>query len=156
MSLLMTNILMAMFLTMMTLKTPVIMTFNILMMALITSWMYAFSLSSWYSFLIYLIYIGGMLIMFAYFVALSPNQHLKIKLYLMTFFMTFLALMLPSSMVPDKMIIHNMHSFNSNDLYLDYNIPMLFFLVLLLLFMMLMIVKMINMSKGPLRPFMYV
>nr|QNV11846.1 NADH dehydrogenase subunit 6 [Theromyzon tessulatum] len=154
--LIMSNMLMSMFLTMMTLKTPIIMTFNILMMALLTSWIYAFTLSSWYAFLIYLIYIGGMLIMFAYFVALSPNQYLKIKLYLFTFILTFLILTLPSMMFKDKLIMYSMHSFYTTELYFDYNIPMLFFMVLLLLFIMLIIVKMINMSKGPLRPFMYV
>nr|YP_010713453.1 NADH dehydrogenase subunit 6 [Batracobdella cancricola]WDA96154.1 NADH dehydrogenase subunit 6 [Batracobdella cancricola] len=153
MSLFMMNILMSMFLTMMTLKTPAMMVFNILMMALVTAWIYAFTMSSWYSFLIYLIYIGGMLIMFAYFVALSPNQHLKIKLYSTTFILTFFMLMIPSVVIKNMFIIHDMYAFYTDDLYLDYNIPMLFFMILLLLFMMLVIVKMINMSKGPLRPF---
>nr|YP_010688063.1 NADH dehydrogenase subunit 6 [Torix tukubana]WBR65244.1 NADH dehydrogenase subunit 6 [Torix tukubana] len=156
MFLFMTNMLMAVSLTMMTLKAPVIMMLNILIMALVTAWIYAFTLSTWYSFLIYLIYIGGMLIMFTYFVVLSPNEYLKIKLYFTTLLMTFMMLMIPSMIIKDKFIIHNMYSFNSNDLYLNYNIPILFFMVMLLLFMMLMIVKMINMSKGPLRPFLYV
>nr|YP_010725981.1 NADH dehydrogenase subunit 6 [Helobdella europaea]WDY83676.1 NADH dehydrogenase subunit 6 [Helobdella europaea] len=154
MSLIMMNMMLAMFLTTLTLKSPIIMTFNILMLALFTAWTYAFFLSSWYSFLIYLIYIGGMLIMFAYFVALSPNEHLKIKMYVITFIMTLITISIPSVFYKDFNIMLNSSQFKTSDLYFNFNIPMLWLMILLLLYIMLVITKMIYTSKGPLRPFM--
>nr|CVK87321.1 NADH dehydrogenase subunit 6 [Haementeria officinalis] len=154
MTMLTTNLLLSMFLTMMTLKSPAIMAINILILALLMSWMFSFFISSWYGYLIFLIYIGGMLIMFAYFVALSPNQQLKMKIYITTFLTTLTMTSIPSYTMPNKFIMVSHNSFQVNELYNTINIPMLYLMILLLLFIMLMVTKMIYTSKGPLRPFM--
>nr|AAF31690.1 NADH dehydrogenase subunit 6 [Helobdella robusta] len=147
MSLIVMNMLLTSLLTMMTLKSPIIMMFNILMLALLTAWTYALFLSSWYSFLIYLIYIGGMLIMFAYFVALSPNEHLKIKLYVVTFILTLITIYLPSLYHMDLYHASNSAQFKAPDLYFNFNLPMLWLMILLLLYIMLVITKMIYTLK---------
>nr|YP_010713440.1 NADH dehydrogenase subunit 6 [Mooreobdella quaternaria]WDA96115.1 NADH dehydrogenase subunit 6 [Mooreobdella quaternaria] len=143
---------------MMIMNTPVLILFNILMMALSIAWMTGLMYSSWYSFLIFLIYIGGMMVMFSYFVAISPNQYMKIKSTVIMMMMTLLMISSPIMMKYNN----NNKQYNNNNmfdtLYLyDPNMtPMLLFMMLLLLMMMLLVVKMINLSKGPLRPFMYV
>nr|YP_010584287.1 NADH dehydrogenase subunit 6 [Baicaloclepsis echinulata]UZT67828.1 NADH dehydrogenase subunit 6 [Baicaloclepsis echinulata] len=152
----MINMLMSSFLTMMILNNPLTMILNILLMALLTSWIYGFILSSWYSFLIFLIYVGGMLVMFAYFVALTPNQMLKIKLYFLTFNMTFFLLMMPFILGGKTLVVKNFHYFDSMELYSSLNLLLVFMIILLLLTIMLLVVKMINTSKGPLRPYLYV
>nr|QMS48898.1 NADH dehydrogenase subunit 6 [Haementeria acuecueyetzin] len=154
MTFLMTNLMFTTFLMMMTLKSPVIMAINILMLALLMSWTFSFFINSWYAYLIFLIYIGGMLIMFAYFVALTPNQQLKMKNYINIFLSTFMLISISSYIVPNKLIMHQYNSFQVKELYNTINIPMLYTLIMLLLFIMLMITKMIYTSKGPLRPFM--
>nr|YP_009255786.1 NADH dehydrogenase subunit 6 [Placobdella lamothei]CVK87349.1 NADH dehydrogenase subunit 6 [Placobdella lamothei] len=154
MSILMTNMILSLYLTMMTLKIPVMMTINILIVALVTSWLYAYLLSSWYSFLIYLIYIGGMLIMFAYFVVLSPNQYLKLKQYITTLILTFILITIPSMFYSSLLLIPNFSLYLPKELYSQFNIPVLFLMILLLLYIMLAVAKMINISKGPLRPFL--
>lgn len=156
MSLIMINILLTSLLTIITLKSPIIIIFNILMLALLTAWTYALFLRSWYSFLIYLIYIGGILIIFAYFVALSPNEHLKIKLYAVTFILTLITVSLPSIYYIDFYPASNSAQFKAPDLYFNFNIPILWLIILLLLYIILVITKTIYTSKGPLRPFIYV
>lgn len=156
MSILIINILISIFLTIITLKSPIIITFNILILALITAWVYAFFIRAWYSYLIFLIYVGGILIMFAYFVALSPNQHLKIKTYISTLLFTLTIISFPSINTIDSITTSNTYYHQTIDLYFNFNIPILWLLILLLLFIILVITKIIYTSKGPLRPFLYV
>nr|YP_009440567.1 NADH dehydrogenase subunit 6 [Erpobdella japonica]ATG87480.1 NADH dehydrogenase subunit 6 [Erpobdella japonica] len=138
----------------MIMNSPVLLLFNILMMALTISWLTGAMFSSWYSFLVFLIYIGGMMVMFSYFVALSPNQYLKINNYINSFITSIL--FFPAQ------FNNNMKPYKFDSLYLYspvynwYQFYMLMFMIILLLMMMLIVVKMINTSKGPLRPFMYV
>lgn len=156
MSILILNILLSIFLTIIRLKSPIIITLNILILALLTAWTYAFFIRSWYSFLIFLIYIGGILIIFAYFVALTPNQYLKIKKYIITLILTFSTISIPSIYSDDTLNFSNIQTYQTTDLYFNFNIPILWIIILLLIFIILAITKIIYTSKGPLRPFIYV
>nr|QWT29499.1 NADH dehydrogenase subunit 6 [Erpobdella sp. JP-2021] len=140
---------------MMILNTPILLLFMILLMALTISWLTAMMYSAWYSFLVFLIYVGGMMVMFSYFVALSPNQFMKIKTSALTMTMTMLMLSLPmiASTLPTSQL-NQEQSFSSMLLYSSYNIPILLLMIIMLLIMMIMVVKLSNLSKGPLRPFM--
>jgi len=42
--------------------------------------------SSWYGYIIFLIYVGGILVIFAYIVALAPNPHFKLDLVYLSCF----------------------------------------------------------------------
>jgi len=150
------NMLISRLLTIIILNNPLTIILNILLMALLTSWIYGFILSSWYSFLIFLIYVGGILVIFAYFVALTPNQILKIKLYFLTFNITFLLLVIPFILGKKTPIVKNFHYFDSIELYSSINLLLVFIIILLLLAIILLVVKIINTSKGPLRPYSYV
>uniref|UniRef100_A0AAT9J3I0 NADH dehydrogenase subunit 6 n=1 Tax=Haementeria sp. COZEM-ANN-HIR-001/002 TaxID=3157987 RepID=A0AAT9J3I0_9ANNE len=154
MTLTMINIILTLSITMMTLKSPMMMAVNILLLALSIAWTTSFFISTWYAYLIFLIYIGGMLIMFAYFVALTPNQQLKVKNYFTSFILTFTIITIPSLLLTNKMCIPSMNTFQTKELYNMASIPMLYMMILLLLFIMLMVTKLIYTSKGPLRPFM--
>nr|YP_010578801.1 NADH dehydrogenase subunit 6 [Sternaspis sendalli]UZP47201.1 NADH dehydrogenase subunit 6 [Sternaspis sendalli] len=57
--------------------SPLILGALIWLLALLTALLTAFIHSSWFGFIIFLIYIGGMLVMFAYFSAVAPNQQMK-------------------------------------------------------------------------------
>lgn len=126
----------------------------ILLMALLLSITFAISMSSWIAILIFLIYIGGILVIFSYFVAITPNQNLS--------FITLLAILLSSifSIIFIAFILNITTPINinyvsqTNIIYEKFNIPVLITLALVLLFTIVVVVKVSIHNKGPLRPFL--
>nr|YP_010180293.1 NADH dehydrogenase subunit 6 [Haemadipsa crenata]QVD39096.1 NADH dehydrogenase subunit 6 [Haemadipsa crenata] len=134
-------------------SSPVMMLLVILFNSLLMSMIIAFNLSSWYAFLMFLIYIGGMLVMFSYFVAISPNQYIKMKLMFFFPVLIFSLLTLSYLGYGNNLSLSN---FFSNFILMMYKNESNFctlFLILLLMLMMLMVSKMMKLAKGPLRPF---
>jgi NADH-ubiquinone oxidoreductase chain 6 len=133
-------------------ETPIVIGLTILMMALILAQTFAFSISSWYGFIIFLIYVGGILIIFSYFISLSsnnrtnllPKNFLILLPSLVLFFIIFNTI---------SINININYSFNIHSLYKTNYYPILLFLILILLFIMLVIIKIVSQSKGPIRPF---
>nr|WOA02266.1 NADH dehydrogenase subunit 6 [Ozobranchus jantseanus] len=144
--------------TALTLSSPILMAFNIMLTALSLVVNVSFMASSWYSMMIFLIYIGAMLVMFAYFVAITPNQGIKSKTYIFTLLVTYVTIYLVSNMMINDSTMMEPLTINTNfDATEMYNInfmPMFIMLILVLLFIMLIVVKLVYTSKGPLRPFM--
>nr|YP_009400209.1 NADH dehydrogenase subunit 6 [Zeylanicobdella arugamensis]AQT26247.1 NADH dehydrogenase subunit 6 [Zeylanicobdella arugamensis] len=136
----------------MTLNSPILMALNILLVSIMLAMMMSIMVSSWYAILMFLIYIGGMMIMFSYFIALTPNQTLKMKSYFAINMMT-LSLILP----PMIFFMNNLNIKNNMmmcyDLYLMNMKPITMMMILILLMMLLIIVKLVKISSGPLRPF---
>nr|YP_009744334.1 NADH dehydrogenase subunit 6 [Aporrectodea rosea]QIE13189.1 NADH dehydrogenase subunit 6 [Aporrectodea rosea] len=134
-------------------STPIILGMNILMMALLLSTTFASFMSSWFAFLIFLIYVGGMLVMFAYFLALTPNQQMTSSnntAYSLISLLTFITLTYITNIkIP---MLSEFYQGNSI-LYLKNSAPFLILLALILLLTMIIVVKMTTRSKGPLRPF---
>src|SRR6218665_841994 len=58
-------------------STPIILGANILIISLLLSAVFASFIRSRFAFLVFLIYVGGILVMFAYFLALTPNQQIS-------------------------------------------------------------------------------
>lgn len=121
--------------------------------ALLLTLIYSLILTSWVSFLIYLIYIGGILVIFAYFVALTPNQQtntfilIPIVLTLVTtYFLIFILNIQPMMTYTNVLFI--------NSFYLENNIQLLLILAIILLFTIVVVVKLVTNNKGPLRPFL--
>nr|YP_009244889.1 NADH dehydrogenase subunit 6 [Amynthas cucullatus]AMO26987.1 NADH dehydrogenase subunit 6 [Amynthas cucullatus] len=133
--------------------TPFMLTINILAMALLAATTLAASLSTWYGFLVILIYIGGMLVMFAYFLALCPNHQLPTTENTIFMAVTFAILTLAAIITKTKIFIpQEMHQ-GKMYLYMSSTAPILFLLALILFLTMVIVVKLTNRSKGPLRPF---
>nr|YP_010183539.1 NADH dehydrogenase subunit 6 [Drawida gisti]QVG61468.1 NADH dehydrogenase subunit 6 [Drawida gisti] len=134
-------------------STPISLGVSILIMALLLSCTFASFLSSWFAFLIFLIYIGGMLVMFAYFLALTPNQH-NIPMFNLPVLILSLLVMYFIFFVTDMKVV-SMSDFTESFvfLYSQFNSPILILFVLLLLLAMVIVVKLTYRSKGPLRPF---
>nr|WCS91620.1 NADH dehydrogenase subunit 6 [Eisenia nordenskioldi pallida] len=133
--------------------TPIILGANILIMSLLLSVVFASSISSWFAFLVFLIYVGGMLVMFAYFLALTPNQQMSYNstMYSMISLVIF-SIMTYTMNIKIPSITEFYHG--NSLLYLKTTAPFLIFLALILLFTMIIVVKLTTLSKGPLRPFM--
>nr|UGS80136.1 NADH dehydrogenase subunit 6 [Acantholachesilla sp. AcspLA] len=132
--------------------------------------MHSLQKSFWFLYILILIFIGGMLIMFIYMTSIFPNEKFFFNYkYVMMIFITLIMI--------TSMIIVNMHlSLNFPIMELTTNFKMmknfslmytikifnspsnlmLIFLVLYLFYCMIIIIKIINVFKGPLRKMIYV
>jgi len=114
----------------------------------------ACSSSTWVGLIIFLIYIGGLLVIFSYFVALMPN--LTIEAYTMlllaglSFFLFLLAILLfppflhkiPSGLLSSPMIT-----------LLTHNSALVLLIVVILFLALVAVVKICSLKSTPLRPF---
>nr|YP_009974945.1 NADH dehydrogenase subunit 6 [Platynereis bicanaliculata]QNJ33919.1 NADH dehydrogenase subunit 6 [Platynereis bicanaliculata] len=106
--------------------------------------------SSWFGFITFIIYVGGMLVMFAYFAALQPNQHITnwswlhapmiFSVVIILFFNNYIL-----NLSMNEFKIYNIYSMHNS------TIPILMALILFLA--LIMVVKTAQVDKGPLRPF---
>lgn len=134
-------------------STPIVLGVNILIMALLLASTFASFLSSWFAFLIFLIYIGGILVIFAYFLALTPNQQISnfnIIPYALITLLTFSALTYTTNI---KIPTFSDISQGNSILYMSRTAPFLILLALILLLTIVIVVKLTRRSRGPLRPF---
>jgi len=125
----------------------------ILLLALILSVIFSMSISSWVALLIFLIYIGGILVMFSYFVAITPNQNLSVIVVFSTLFSSIITLAFIAYSLNILIPINLRYVTQSNIIYEKFNIPVLIILALILLFTIVVVVKVSIHNKGPLRPF---
>lgn len=139
-------------------SSPLSMGLWILLIALSASWLTSIIFNSWFAIIIFLIYIGGILVIFAYFTALTPNQPLGIITiwfsFLIAFIITIILMCLSYSSLP---IIFSI-SFNSilpsiTSIFLPKNTFLILLLATTLFFILVAVVKISLLSKGPLRPF---
>lgn len=122
----------------------------ILLIAIALTLIYASIMSSWIAFLIFLIYVRGILVIFAYFVSLIPNQPTHYIIFPTIIILTLI-------LIP---LIYNLFRINSlfiykftNTIYTYNNVITLLILALFLLFAIIVVVKIVTNNKGPLRPF---
>nr|QTZ18965.1 NADH dehydrogenase subunit 6 [Azana sp. WQY005] len=122
----------------------------------------------WFSYILFLIFIGGMMIMFIYMISLSSNEMFKLKklpilyiiimmslLILILFSMDLFYLNFMKSMEMNNFInVISMMNNNSLSLNKIYNYPTNLITLLLILYLLLtlvIIVKITNFLMGPLR-----
>lgn len=131
---------------------PITIGISILTIALTLAIIYGLTLSSWIAFLLFLIYIGGILVMFAYFVALSPNQQIN-KLSItpsLIFIISIFTVILYIQVYPR---ITPTFQFLINTFYTNINTSLLILLAIILFLTIVVVVKIVTNNKGPLRPF---
>lgn len=92
-----------------------------------------------------------MLVIFAYFVAITPNQQIIISANPILFIIIFLVSVTYLSSIPNFTSPNK--SIRILFLYTNYNPITLLFLALILLLTMVVVVKISRQSKGPLRSF---
>nr|AXA45255.1 NADH dehydrogenase subunit 6 [Lucerapex sp. MNHN IM 2013-19988] len=136
------------------------------MLMLSTLWMCmisAMTLSSWYGYILFLIYVGGLLVMFAYVAALSPNV-LFGKGTPLLFFLTstiFLILIMYFLPLVDLSSISYLNMYNSFKFLKMYGVEMvspqmisiLIGLAIILLVNLIVVVKICYYQRASLRPF---
>nr|YP_010894895.1 NADH dehydrogenase subunit 6 [Phortica longipenis]WJW73408.1 NADH dehydrogenase subunit 6 [Phortica longipenis] len=123
----------------------------------------------WYSYILFLVFLGGMLVLFIYVTSLASNEMFNLSIKLTIFSMMFTLLFIILCFIIDKTSlsfylmnnemesIFNLKSFlmeNSLSLNKLYNYPTNFITILLmnyLLITLIIIVKITKLFKGPLR-----
>nr|WHN78742.1 NADH dehydrogenase subunit 6 [Panzeria anthophila] len=127
------------------------------------------SKSFWFSYILFLVFLGGMLVLFIYVTSLASNEmfSFSIKLFLVSIMLFFLLMSMLYLYKKNMFIqyknleiqsIYNMNSYikeNSLSLNKLYNHPTNLMTILLmnyLLITLIVIVKITKMFKGPLRP----
>nr|YP_002213584.1 NADH dehydrogenase subunit 6 [Rapana venosa]ABV66264.1 NADH dehydrogenase subunit 6 [Rapana venosa]AIM46735.1 NADH dehydrogenase subunit 6 [Rapana venosa]UYK51664.1 NADH dehydrogenase subunit 6 [Rapana venosa] len=123
----------------------------------------AITLSSWYGYILFLIYVGGLLVMFAYVAALSPNVLFGSGAPLIFFFMSFfffLVLMFNFNLVDLPFLSYNMESSKfsflktyGSEMVSPQMISILIGLAIILLINLIVVVKICYYTHTSLRPF---
>nr|WGM81301.1 NADH dehydrogenase subunit 6 [Margaritifera falcata] len=132
----------------------------VLLLAFISCTLIA-SASPWYAYMLFFIFIGGMLVMFAYIASLSPNttfsinnQLIPLILMLITFFLLKNSASVPSLMDSSELKLSITSTAQSlSFLYSDQGVVMLTLLACMLLFTMVAAVKLCKPTAGALRPY---
>nr|QXG19157.1 NADH dehydrogenase subunit 6 [Drosophila burlai] len=125
--------------------------------------------SFWYSYILFLIFLGGMLVLFIYVTSLASNEMFNLSIKLTLFSMIILFTLFIISFLIDKnsislfLLNNEMESiFNQNSYFLEnslslnklYNFPTNFITILLmnyLLITLIVVVKITKLFKGPIR-----
>lgn len=125
----------------------------ILALALTLAVSFSLFISSWLAFLIFLIYIRGMLVIFAYFVALVPNQQINIITIGSISIISTIIIVIFINWFNIKAPVLPLYISQIRIIYQKFNIPLLIILAWILLFTIVVVVKLVTGNKGPLRPF---
>lgn len=154
------SILLALAYTLPLILTPLTLGLWILFIALVTASLLTLLSSSWFGLMLFIIYIGGMLVIFSYFAAVAPNQKLNILMLTILFISTFIILFFVTNLAPHyskhKQIVPSLEippSFIY--LFAPSQTPLIITLASLLLLALIFVVKITNRNEGPLRPFIY-
>nr|CDN96560.1 NADH dehydrogenase subunit 6 [Cherax quadricarinatus] len=126
-----------------------------------------FGPSYWFSYILFLIFLGGMLILFIYISSLASNEafkiHSKSSLLIalslpMSFALIFLdLLLLPSKFSKSSLFLilsnkTNLATLSTSSIYSTTSFPLTALVILYLLLTLIVIVSIINISTSPLRP----
>lgn len=111
---------------------------------------------SWFGFLLFLIYVGGLLVIFSYVLVLMPNRYFfskNIFFYSLASFCLFLLIFFFRSLYFHIGDSYNIFQDSGQMLVSDYSALLYLFLSLILFFALLVVVKVCHFHGGPLRPF---
>nr|YP_010944304.1 NADH dehydrogenase subunit 6 [Acanthochitona mahensis]WLW42180.1 NADH dehydrogenase subunit 6 [Acanthochitona mahensis] len=145
---------------------PISIGMTLLIFSLLVSTLLFFSSMTWFSFILFLIYIGGLLVMFAYVTALMPNLIFKKSpiliffststiLWMILLFLTdFIGTLSETQSKATIMMSCNFNHFGIS-LYSPFNYLLTVGLALILLFILICVVKICYFSNAPLRPYKY-
>nr|QFK69058.1 NADH dehydrogenase subunit 6 [Phymatostetha signifera] len=151
-----------------TMKHPLSMGFILLMQTGLSCMMNGMNnYSYWFSYLLFITFIGGMMVLFIYMASIASNMTFKFSIKLMIMIMIMTMLLMTMNMV-DTMLMNenNMNEFinyelmskNNNKEMMSimkmFNMPTMMITIMLiiyLLFTMISIIKITNKKEGPLR-----
>jgi len=136
-------------------SSPLFLGLWILFLALSLSLLLGTLTSSWLGLFMFLIYVGGLLVMFAYFVALAPNQLIEGKTILSLSILSYLTLtpLFFTNTLALNSTFRASHQSSLTALLSSSNTLIYIFLALILFFALVAVVKIRAVTSGPLRPY---
>jgi len=132
-------------------NSPIILGLWILILSIIIAVLCRSLFFSWFGFIIFLIYIGGILVIFAYFVAIQPNQQFDISNPLYWFILTNINL--PINMYSITADSFNIIRWWITSIFYISNISIIIILGFVLFLTMVSVVKLTVINIAPLRPY---
>nr|YP_009117998.1 NADH dehydrogenase subunit 6 [Brachythemis contaminata]AJE75786.1 NADH dehydrogenase subunit 6 [Brachythemis contaminata] len=130
-----------------------------LLMSLFTATM---SYSSWFSYILFLVFLGGMLVLFIYMTSIASNEFFKKSKITLMLITTTLAIIMMTTLIDPMMtsLPSNQESFILTEnmkmvmtpLYNNPNSIITTFMVLYLFLTLIIVVYITKFNKGPLRP----
>jgi NADH:ubiquinone oxidoreductase subunit 6 (subunit J) len=131
---------------------PITAALCLLAISILIATVFATSTSTWLAIIVFLVYVAGVLVIFAYFVAITPNQQIILS--------TNPFILLTILLITFTYSITKIFNFTTVDksikiifFYTDLNPVTLLFLAVILLLTIVIVVKVSSQSKGPLRSF---
>nr|WAP91524.1 NADH dehydrogenase subunit 6 [Opisthoteuthis sp.] len=145
---------------------PLSLGFMLMVISIISSVIISFITYPWYGYMLFLVYVGGMLVMFMYVISLIPNTlFISATGSLFFFFFFSCVLLMINFSLYDYMnlnmmefIYMNMNTVsmgNSGLIMMGYNFYCYIMLGVLLLFVLISVVKICYYCEGPMRVFKY-
>lgn len=127
----------------------------VLLLALSLAAVVTSTISPWFGLTIFLIYVGGILVIFAYFAALTPNQPHEMLKILLTLLFTITLITLPSLLLGNLSQSFASYCLSKPELTIiaPWTSSVFIIVVIILFFILVSVVKVADIFKGPLRPF---
>nr|YP_010414516.1 NADH dehydrogenase subunit 6 [Gatzara nigrivena]URT60669.1 NADH dehydrogenase subunit 6 [Gatzara nigrivena] len=167
MSLLLTTLNIILSLNFTQIKHPLAMGLTLLLQTIIISLTCGlYTYSYWFAYILFLIMLGGMLVLFIYVTSLASNELFSFSIMNLIMSISFLTIILMTIMFMDTsiLLLNNieMMKFNSNNLFMEnelslnklYNNPTMNITLMMmnyLLLTLIVVVKIVNINCGPLR-----
>ena len=134
-------------------SSPLVLGVWILVISAFISIFFCLSLSSWIRIITILVYIGGLNVLFAYFIATIPNQHLFSKPVILSSTALFLRLLTNFSLFSPSLTITTQTNLLITKMLINFDTSIFLLLALILFLALVAVVKIARRHHGPLRPF---
>lgn len=128
----------------------------------VTSGIYTYSF--WFSYILFIIFLGGILVLFIYVASLASNESFSFSLIRFTFYTILFILLTGFFLILDPLFRSNLTSIPSSSINCNLSTPFIIrwiynntsiiftlFIIIYLLLTLLVVVKITNLFKGPLR-----
>ena len=132
-------------------STPVCLGIWVLLFSIFSSMFLRSLFVSWFGYIMFLIYIGGILVIFSYFTAIQPNQDVFIIKPLL--YWAVIYLLLPVNTYSFRVDLFISSSWWVSSIFSSFNVICLILLGLVLFLALVRVVKVTITSFSPLRPF---
>nr|AEP27494.1 NADH dehydrogenase subunit 6 [Strophosoma melanogrammum] len=122
------------------------------------------NLDFWFSYILFLIMVGGMLVLFIYMTSIASNEKFKFSFKMTLFFFFFLLTIIILSFSDNHFLMMNMSDYNFNNQSIFYsnnlsmskymNFPSMLVMVMMMIYLLLTLIAIVKITQsktGPLR-----
>lgn len=145
------SLIITLFISCLTAVSPINLGATVLCIALFVASRLRITSTRWFGFITFIIYVGGMLVIFAYFAALQPNQHIVRWGWILI--PSFFTVILLTSYFSASTISWSNNMPLTHQIYASTNLILPILIALILFLALIMVVKTSRADEGPLRPF---